>query len=90
MLKKEQKGNKGSGTCSGGPTEEEELAQEKKKYMEVSGLAAIQEKERKLREEPTPKKSEIEEEVKKGMNSLPKYAMGNMSLKQLKKEMKES
>ena len=51
---------------------EEELAQEKKKYMEVSGLADLQELMKQRRELPPPKKKEIEEELVKRLESGPK------------------
>jgi len=55
-------------------TEEEELAQEKKKYMEVSGLAAQQAKEKQRLEEPAPKKKEIADEMTKRLSKLPTTA----------------
>jgi aspartate carbamoyltransferase catalytic subunit len=63
-----QKSKKASVSSIKERTDEDELAQEKKKYMEVSGLAAIQAKEKQRLEEPTPRKEEIEAEVNRRLN----------------------
>ena len=85
---KKPKGHKASHDL----TEEEVLAQEKKKYMEVSGLAALQEKEKQRLKEPAPKKNEMEEEVTKRLNQLPKFqeTAGQLTLKALRMESKQN
>ena len=70
---------------------EDENAQERKKYLEVSGLAAIQAKEKKAAEAPVPDKNSLAVEVKQRLGSLPKPSGSaqQLSLRALKKEMKE-
>jgi hypothetical protein len=51
---------------------EDENAQERKKYLEVSGLAAIQAKEKQAAEAPVPDKESMAAEVKQRLATLPK------------------
>lgn len=51
---------------------EEENAQERRKYLEASGLAAILAKEKQAAEAPPPDKESMAADVKQRLASLPK------------------
>jgi len=62
----------------------EELAQEKKRYMDVSGLVAIQEREASM---PPVNQKDVKIEIESGLEKLPQYAerANQLNLKTLKK-----